>query len=180
MKINLTFLLHWVKSSLSFRAKQSAWHIINNNYLSVKGMGAFWFRKLGKNLTWVVTYLLITEWICEATLEKRRERTQCMPQGSDNLKWEKGFLAISVVKNLPANAGDAGLILVRENPTCHGATKPNPQLLKSTCPRACAPQQEKPLRWEAHAVWLESSLCSLQLEKSPHSTKDPEQPKINE
>ena len=81
MKINLTFLLYWVKSSLSFRAKQSAWHIINNNYLSVKGMGAFWFRKLGKNLTWVVTYLLITEWICEATLEKRRERTQCISAG---------------------------------------------------------------------------------------------------
>ena len=30
----------------------------------------------------------------------------------------------SVVKNLPANARDIGSILVREDPTCHGATKP--------------------------------------------------------
>ena len=68
-----------------------------------------------------------------------------MPQGSDNLKWEKGFPAVSVVKNPPACAGDTGLILAWENPTGHGATKPNPQLLKSTCPKACAPQ-EKPLQ----------------------------------
>ena len=56
--------------------------------------------------------------------------------------------------------------LVPEDPTCHGAAKPVrhnyrahvPQLL-SPCttttaahvPRARAPQQEKPLRWEAHA-----------------------------
>ena len=67
-----------------------------------------------------------------------------MPQGSDTLTWEKGCPAVSVVKDLPACAGDTGLILVRENPTGHGATKPSPQLLKSTCPKACAPQ-EKPL-----------------------------------
>ena len=33
-------------------------------------------------------------------------------------------------KNLPANAGDLGWTLVREDPTCFGATKPVPQLLK--------------------------------------------------
>ena len=69
--------------------------------------------------------------------------------------------------------------LVREDPTCRGATKPVrpnywahvPQLTKPACsgthvpqllslraataearaPRARAPQQEKPLQWEAHA-----------------------------
>ena len=30
----------------------------------------------------------------------------------------------TVVKNLPASAGDMGSIPVREDPTCHGATKP--------------------------------------------------------
>ena len=30
----------------------------------------------------------------------------------------------SVVKNLPANAGDTGLTLVWEDPTCRGAAKP--------------------------------------------------------
>ena len=43
------------------------------------------------------------------------------------------------------------------------------QLLKSMCPRAPAPQQEKTLQWEAHAP---------QLENIPLSNDDPEQPKI--
>ena len=61
--------------------------------------------------------------------------------------------------------------LVREDPTCRRATKPvrhnywacaprarESQLLspratttEACAPRACAPQQEKPLQWEAHA-----------------------------
>ena len=35
-----------------------------------------------------------------------------------------GFLEGPVVENLPANAGDTGLIPVLEDPTCLGATKP--------------------------------------------------------
>ena len=35
-----------------------------------------------------------------------------------------------------------------------------PQLLKPECPRTCAPPQEKPLQWEAHASQLEKSLQS--------------------
>ena len=46
--------------------------------------------------------------------------------------------------------------LVREDPTCWGATKP-------VHPRVNAPQQETLLQWEAHAPQLESSLCSSQL-----------------
>ena len=53
--------------------------------------------------------------------------------------------------------------LVQEDPTCRGATKPVGHnywayTLESTShkywarmPRARAPQQEKPLQWEAHA-----------------------------
>ena len=72
--------------------------------------------------------------------------------------------------------------LVREDPTCQGATKPmrhnywalhsrarEPQLLSphATTTKACtfrarAPQQEKPLQWEA----TKSSLRSSQLEKA--------------
>ena len=41
----------------------------------------------------------------------------------DISKYQKrGFPGGSVVKNLPANAGDMGYIL--EDPTCHGATQP--------------------------------------------------------
>ena len=32
---------------------------------------------------------------------------------------EEGFLGSSVVKNLLANAGDMGVILVQKDPTCH-------------------------------------------------------------
>ena len=46
-------------------------------------------------------------------------------------------------------------------------------------PRACAPQQGRRPQWEAHMPQLESSPCSLQLEKSPRSSEDPAQPKIH-
>ena len=45
-----------------------------------------------------------------------------------------------------------------------------PQLLKPFCPRAHAPQQEKPQKWE---------IFSLKLEKSLDSSKDPAELKIN-
>ena len=80
-------------------------------------------------------------------------------------------------KNLPANAGDSGCILIQEDPTCCGATEPAhhnysasaleprnlnarvhaPQLLKPKRSRACALQQEKILQEEAHVSQLESS-----------------------
>ena len=86
-----------------------------------------------------------------------------MPQIKN--KWAWDFSGGPVVKNLPANAGDMGLIpgpgrscMPRGNCACRT------QVL-SPSPRAHAPQ-EKPLQWEAHAPQLESSLCSSQLEKA--------------
>ena len=35
----------------------------------------------------------------------------------------RGFPGGSVLKNLPAKAGDTGSILIQEDPTCLGATK---------------------------------------------------------
>ena len=49
---------------------------------------------------------------------------------------------------------------------------PEPQLLKPTLHRTCAPQEE-PSEWKAHALQLESSSCSPQPEKSPRSNEDP-------
>ena len=82
--------------------------------------------------------------------------------------------------------------LVRDDSICCGATKPvyhehwicalearNCNLLKPMCPRACTLQQEKPPQWEAPALQLESSPCSSQQEKTPSSSEDPAQPKIN-
>ena len=96
----------------------------------------------------------------------------------------------SVVKNPPANARDVGSI---PDPRSHmlWATKPHvpqplsscsrawePQLLSPPAaateghsPRACAPQQEKPLKQEAHAAQLEKTLLAATRE-SPHSNKD--------
>ena len=95
--------------------------------------------------------------------------------------------------------------LVQEDPIYLGATKPMhhnywacaleprnhhywvhaPPLLKSMHPRACAPQQEKPLQWEAHALQqrVAPALCSkrkaLTAAKTQHSNEDPAEAKIN-
>ena len=72
----------------------------------------------------------------------------------------------SVVKNLPTNARDMGLIPspgrfqhAKGQQTCM------PQLLKLICPRAYDLQWEKPPQLEVCALQLESSLHSPQLEK---------------
>ena len=97
-----------------------------------------------------------------------------------------GFPGDSVLKNLPANAGDMGLIsglgrshmprskhhnywaCAREPRSCNYWAHA-PQLLKPGCSRACTPQQEKTPQWEA---------CARQLEISPCSNQDPAQSKI--
>ena len=54
----------------------------------------------------------------------------------------------TVVKNPPTSAGDAGLILVQEDPTCHGTTKP----VRHNC-WACALEPTSHNYW-AHAPQL--------------------------
>ena len=79
-----------------------------------------------------------------------------------------GFHGGSVVKNLPSSARDTGSIpgpgrfhnywaCALEPGSCNCWTHV-PQLQKSTYPGAHAPQQEKPLQWEA---------CAPQLERCP-------------
>ena len=65
-----------------------------------------------------------------------------------------------MIKNLPANAGDMGLKLIWEDPTCLKAAKLMPQLL-TLCSRAGEPQL---LLWLLKSVCLR--LCPLQEEKS--------------
>ena len=85
----------------------------------------------------------------------------------------RGFPGGLTVMNLATNVGNMGLISDFEkiphaseqlNPVCHSYW---------VCvPRACAPQEEKPLKWEPHALQLESSPHLPQLEKSLlHMTK---------
>ena len=64
--------------------------------------------------------------------------------------------------------------LAWEDSTCHSAnkgpyittTEPRVETTEACAPTACALQQEKPPQWEAHALQLESSPCSLQLNKA--------------
>ena len=57
--------------------------------------------------------------------------------------------------------------LAQEDPTCQGATDSvGHSCLAYMHPIASAPQQEKPLQWEAYALQLNSSPRSLQVEKA--------------
>ena len=123
--------------------------------------------------------------------------TKKIPKTKTLKKRFLGFSGSPVVKNPPANAGDAGLIpgpgishMPQSNQAraprllslCSGAWKAQlpahvPQLLKPLSPKACAPQLEKPPQWEACPSQQQSSPSSLQLEKSPHSNQDPAWPK---
>ena len=76
--------------------------------------------------------------------------------------------------------------LVWEGPTCRGATKPVSHnywahalhLLKPTRSRAHAPQQEKPLQWEACAPQRRVAPTRCNWRKTARSNEDPTQPKI--
>ena len=80
------------------------------------------------------------------------------------LKHVQGFSGGAVVKNLPANAGDTGLIPGPEDPTCCEATK---SVQHSYWDCVLEPENHNYL----------ANL--LQLEKAKHSNQDPVQPKIN-
>ena len=88
--------------------------------------------------------------------------------------------------------------LVREDPTCCGATKPvshndwactlepvshnywSPRAttIEAHVPRARAPQQEKPLQWQARAPQWRVAPARCNKRKPARSNEDPMQPKI--
>ena len=111
---------------------------------------------------------------------------------SANSNYKESLPGGPLVKSLLSNARDTGLIPGRGRPhmlwgnRVHASQllRPHsgghePQLPKPVCPGARALQQEKPPKWEASAMQLESSPCSPQLEMLTRSNEDPAQPKIN-
>ena len=66
--------------------------------------------------------------------------------------------------------------LVREDPTCHGTTKPVRHNLPDLCSRACAPQQGKPPQGEARAPQQRVAPLAKSREEPEHSNEDPAQP----
>ena len=84
-----------------------------------------------------------------------------------------------VVKKPPANAGTWVRSLVLADPNAPGKLSPWATTTDAHKPRAHDLQQEKPLQWEAHALHLDSSRCSLQLEKALVQQRRPRAAKIN-
>ena len=105
--------------------------------------------------------------------------------------FQSAFPGGSSVKNPPTNPTQVRS-LVREDPTCWGAIKPE---LHNYCawvlePRSCndwspsalepsGPQEENPPQGEACPLQPGSSPSSPHLEKRPHSSEDPARPKKN-
>ena len=58
-------------------------------------------------------------------------------------------------------------------------TSPRAATTEACAPRACAPQQEKPPRWEARALLQRVTPAQCNQRKPMHSNEDPTQPKIN-
>ena len=86
----------------------------------------------------------------------------------------EGFPCGSVVENLPASAGDMGLIPDLEGSHLLQNNKAQVSKLLSlhaaaaeaSAPKACAPQREKSPQWEAGTLQLESNPHSPQLQKA--------------
>ena len=111
----------------------------------------------------------------------------------------RGFAGGAVVKNPPANAGDTGLSpgpgrshMLRSNwahapqllslrSRAHEQQLLNPRATTTEAhvPRACAPQQEKPLQWEARAWQQRVAPAHCNYRRPICSNEDPTQPKIS-
>ena len=95
---------------------------------------------------------------------------------------EKGkgndFLGGPVVKNPPANAGDMGSIPDLGRPQVPWSNQARAQLLQPKCLEPVLPTRAATTVGSS-AQKGESSPHALQPEKSPHSSEDPAQPKVN-
>ena len=88
----------------------------------------------------------------------------------------RSFPGGSVVKNPPTNAGSIPALVRSQG--IEGATKPAHRNYWSSNLRVRAPQQEKPLQWEARVPQQVSNPRSPQPEKRRHSSGEPAQPKV--
>ena len=122
-------------------------------------------NKEGKAFLWFILNCcnLRENWATETSIYVHIQSPTKSPLG--------GFPGSSVVKNLPANAGDTGSIpdLGRSHmPQSNKACAPQPL---SLCSRARPLQQERPPQWEALEPQLRSSPHSPQLETACAATK---------
>ena len=69
--------------------------------------------------------------------------------------------------------------LVWEDPTYRGATKPVSHNYWACASGACAPQRERPRRWEARAPRWRVAPARRNWRKPSHRNEDPTEPKIN-
>ena len=92
--------------------------------------------------------------------------------------FQSAFPGGSSVKNPPTTPTQVRS-LVREDPTCWGAIKPELHNYCAWVLEPSAPQEENPPQGEACPLQPGSSPSSPHLEKRPHSSEDPARPKKN-
>ena len=79
----------------------------------------------------------------------------------------------------PPMQGTRVRALVREDPTCHGATGPVCHNYWACTSGACAPQRERPRQWETRAPRWRVAPARRNWREPSHRNEDPTQPKIN-
>ena len=131
---------------------------------------------------WVPALFLV---LSKVLVEWSNQDRHCLClHGADSLAVEidykeaKCFPGDPEVKNPPCNAGDTGSIpgpgrshMPWGNSACVAQLLSLPAATEARMPRACVPQQEKPLEWLACALQLETSPCFSQLERARAATK---------
>ena len=149
------------------RALRGSWRPRTGRWVSLE-----WSR-----CTWKRARMVSAGWGGKGS--SRRTLVQAMLTGGQRRSrdWKGGFPGGSAVKNLPARAGDIGMIpglrgchiLCRDKPVYHNywacALGPRNSNSWAPVPRDGALQQEKPLQWEAQVPQLESGPRLPQLEK---------------
>ena len=124
-------------------------------------------------------------WVSSLVEDTKNEKTSQRIDEKFSKHISGGFLGESVVMNIPANAGDTGSVLGREDPTCCRATKP---MHHNYWAGALEPGNHN--HWSSSALQpvhtmrgpctaMKHSPRSLKLEKGSGSNKDPVQAKEN-
>ena len=158
------------------------------------------FSTLGRDNPAVLLVVVTCMALTVAMLGEPRSTIRERPLRGCQNQEHRDFPGGAVVKNLPANAGNTGSspdpgtrvqALIREDPTCRGATKPvchnywalepashnywspHAATTEARVPRACAPQQREATAMRSPHNTTKSSPRSPQLEKARTQQRRP-------
>ena len=160
------------------------WHVGWIYCLAYNWTNICWINKWLKNFNWCSffiscffdTILLENN---KATYSKNH-RNVCVILFDSEVLLQRIFHRASLVAQwlrvcLPMQ-GTRVRALVREDPTCRGATGPVSHNYWACASGACAPQEERPRQWEARAPWWGVAPACHSWRKPSHRNEDPTQP----